>query len=174
MSTLGIGMVTAGFFMTAWGGTRNLVIIIVVATLFQGVAFVVYGVTTSVLLITAAAFAYGLCLTVIRATNQTLWQRKVPSEVLGRVTAFRAAVTGLPYPVAYVTAGVLVDGYFEPAVLSGGWMSDIAAMIVGTGPGRGTALLVVLSGILTVVFCLAAFLYPRLRRLERDLPDHRS
>lgn len=171
MSTLGIGMVTAGFLMTAWGGARNLIVIIIAAVLIQGAAFIVYGITTSILLITAAAFAYGLCLTVIRASNQTLWQRKIPSELLGRVTAFRAAATGIPYPVAYVTAGILVDSFFEPAVLSGGWISDVAATVVGAGPGRGTALLMVVSGVLTVVFCAAAFLYPRLRRLDVELPD---
>lgn len=164
LSLLGIGMVSGGLLMTASGGPKQLVAGIVAATTIQGLAFVSYGLTTSIPVLAAATFIYGTALTIIRGTNQTLWQREVPADVLGRVMSFRSAITGIPYPVAFLTAGVLADQVFTPAVASGGWLSDLAGVIAGPAPG--TALLIVLSGLLTIAFCAAAWLSPRLRQLE--------
>lgn len=171
MSILGIGMVIGGLIMTISGGPRRLVVGMLGAVALQGAAFVGYGLIESVAWVAAAGFVYGVCLTIIRGTHQTLWQRKVPADVLGRVSAFRSAVVGLPYPAAFFTAGVLADLLFEPAMAADGVLADSIGYVLGTGPGRGTALLVVLAGVLTIVFCAAAYADRRIRHLENELPE---
>ena len=41
----------------------------------------------------------------------------------------------------------------------------------GRGAGRGIALMFVIAGALTILTQLAAYLYPRLRLVEGELPD---
>jgi hypothetical protein len=51
---------------------------------------------------------------------------------------------------------------------------DVAARLaplLGEGPGRGIALLVVLTGVLSLVLTGLGFLYAPLRRVEDALPD---
>jgi hypothetical protein len=43
--------------------------------------------------------------------------------------------------------------------------------IIGEGRGRGIALMFIVAGILTILAQLGGYLYPRLRRVEDELPD---
>ena len=53
----------------------------------------------------------------------------------------------------------------------GGPLAGSAGRLIGTGSGRGIALLLIALG-LTIVLTVAVFFrYPRLRRLESELPD---
>ena len=64
------------------------------------------------------------------------------------------------------------DRIFEPALLPGGALADsLAADVLGVGPGRGIALLFVLTGLFSLLLTLVGLLYPRLRRVEEELPD---
>lgn len=169
LSSLGVGMLAGSLVMTTGFGPKNLAQGIILGVLVQGAAFMAYGLLQNVVVIGSAAFLYGMCLSIIRGTNQTLWQRKVSPDVLGRVTAFRSAVTGLPYPIAFVTAGVLVDRIFEPLLVPGGEFAGSVGRLIGTGPGRGTALLIIIAGLLTIIASVAAF--TRLRNLHAEVPD---
>jgi hypothetical protein len=53
----------------------------------------------------------------------------------------------------------------------GGGLSGSIGRIIGTGEGRGIALLYVLLAFALAAITLAGALYPRLRNLERELPD---
>ncbi|MBI5959297.1 MAG: hypothetical protein HY866_11215, partial [Chloroflexi bacterium] len=60
---------------------------------------------------------------------------------------------------------------FEPALMPGGALSGVFGGIVGTGPGAGIGLMFMLTALLGSSCCLAAYLFPALRHVERDLPD---
>ena len=68
-------------------------------------------------------------------------------------------------------AGPLADGVFEPLLQEGGALADTVGAVIGVGPGRGIALLFIILGGLSIVFTLIAFMYPRLRNLEDEIPD---
>jgi hypothetical protein len=74
-------------------------------------------------------------------------------------------------PLAYVTAGPLADRLFEPLMGTGGPLASSIGHWIGTGPGRGIALAFVVAGLLLVVLALAAWLHPRVRRVQEELPD---
>jgi len=44
-------------------------------------------------------------------------------------------------------------------------------MLVGNGPGRGFALLLMVMGSLIALLAVVAYMYPRLRHVEDELPD---
>jgi hypothetical protein len=87
--------------------------------------------------------------------------------VQGRVFAIRWMVGLSTTPVAYLLAGPLADKFFEPLVAARGWLSGL----VGEGHGRGIGLLFIAAGVLTAAVQLGGYLYPRLRRLEEEIPD---
>jgi hypothetical protein len=43
--------------------------------------------------------------------------------------------------------------------------------LIGTGPGRGIALMFIVVGMLTLALTLVAYRHPRLRLIEDELPD---
>jgi hypothetical protein len=74
-------------------------------------------------------------------------------------------------PLAYLAAGPLADRVFGPLVAEGGAMADSVGRVIGVGPGRGIGLLFIVMGSLVSLATIFALLYPRLRRLELELPD---
>jgi len=60
---------------------------------------------------------------------------------------------------------------FEPLMADTGALADTVGTVIGTGAGRGIALMFVVMGLGTIVAAVAAATYPPIRNLESDLPD---
>jgi hypothetical protein len=56
-------------------------------------------------------------------------------------------------------------------MMDGGALAGVFGPVVGTGPGRGTALVFLLAGTMLVLLALAGAAVRSLRRLEVDVPD---
>ena len=93
-------------------------------------------------------------------------------EVQGRVFSLRYMLATLITPLAYLSAGPLADRVFEPLMQEGGTLaSTVLGDLMGTGPGRGIGLIYVLSGIMVILISFLAYLNPRIRRVEQEVPD---
>ena len=122
-------------------------------------------------LIAIAASIFLFSSPIIDACSQALWQSKVPPEAQGRVFAVRRVISWVTVPLANLSAGPLADNLFEPLMASDGPLAGSVGRIIGTGPGRGIGLLYIVLGILSLLVTIAAYLYPRIRLLEDELPD---
>jgi MFS transporter, DHA3 family, macrolide efflux protein len=131
------------------------------------------GIKESVFLVTLATCLMFLLLPIGNAASQVIWQSKVPLNVQGRVFALRRMIAISLSPIAYITAGPLVEKIFDPAVQNGGVAQGITKFI-GTGDGRGIGLLFILLGVGWIVTSLVVFLNPRVRGLESEIPDAAS
>ena len=103
-------------------------------------------------------------------SSQVVWQRAVPLEIQGRVFAARTAIAMSVMPLASLAAGPLADRLFEPAMRDGGRWAAALGPFVGTGPGRGIALIFVGSGALIACIAFVASRLAPLRRLD-GLPE---
>ena len=92
-------------------------------------------------------------------------------DVQGRVFAVRRMIAWSSLPLAYLAAGPLADQVFEPLLVEGGALANSVGRIIGTGQGRGIGMLYLILGIISLLATAAGFLYPRLRRVEIELPD---
>lgn len=168
----GVGFLAGSLAMLAWRRPQRLVHGILGFALLEGVLLVVLG-TSKPSVILAAVGAFGVLFTfpITGACNQTLWQRQVPLELQGRVFALRTMASRLVISAASPLAGPLADAVFEPLMARDGALAPVLGAWMGTGPGRGTALLIACLGLLTMLFALLGFSSSALRRLEDSEPE---
>ncbi|MFD5843287.1 MFS transporter [Streptomyces chartreusis] len=171
LSVGGVGMIATSLVMSAWGGPRRRVRSILGFSLMIAAATVIGSLRPNIALTALGAFLFLGGLAVIMGSNQSIWQTKVDPHLLGRAMALQNMVALTPQLLAYALAGVAADSLFEPLVGRDRVTSDAMAMLVGHGPGRGIALLLMSVGVLLAVFVLLAWFSPRLRHLEEELPD---
>jgi MFS family permease len=171
MSAGGVGVVLGSVLVSVWGGPRRKMRAIFISASMRGIVLFVAVLQPSAFLIGTAAFIFLFCDPIIYISSQTIWQTKVAAEVQGRVFAMRRLVTLSTLPLAYLVAGPLADRVFEPAMAAQGTLASVLGGALGTGPGRGIALLFIVLGVLTVFAVITGFLYRPLRELEYLLPD---
>jgi DHA3 family macrolide efflux protein-like MFS transporter len=171
LSTAGSGMLLGGALMALWGGPRRQLRGILGFLALQGVALFLGGLRASAILIGASAFLYLLCLPIIVSCSQSIWQKKVPPEMLGRIFAIRQMTSAAALPIAYLLAGPLSDHVFEPLLAAHGPLAGTLGRMIGVGPGRGIGLLFITLGALMVAAVILAFAYKPLWNVERELPD---
>jgi MFS family permease len=171
MSAGGVGVVFGSLLVSVWGGPKRKVRAILLLSLTQGVILFLGVMQPHAILIGAAAFIFLFCDPIIFTSSQTIWQTKVATEVQGRAFAIRRVVASSSLPLAYLVAGPLADRIFEPLMSAQGPLARTVGMVIGTGTGRGIALLFIMLGVLTVLSAAGGFRYRPVRDLEDRLPD---
>jgi hypothetical protein len=171
LSVGGIGMVGGSVAMSIWGGPRRRVTGVLGFSLLLGVAFIVGSLRPSVPLIAAAAFVFLGSSSIINVSYRGIWQTKVEQRLQGRVLALQNMVTTSSLPVAYLLAGPLASGVFEPLAGRRQARPGLVAALVGHGADRGIALLLLLLGVVILLTVAGGYLNRHLRDLEDELPD---
>lgn len=167
----GLGMLTGSLLIMAFGTPRRKVRSILVLIFLGGLIIGLTGLVPSVPFIAACGFAMMLVLPMLISTTQVLWQTKIAPDVQGRVFALRRTFAQASLPAGQLAAGPLADYVFEPLLLSGGALSGTVGAWIGVGPGRGIGLMFIVMGVCGCLLAIAGALYPRIRRIEQDIPD---
>ncbi|MEA2001675.1 MAG: MFS transporter [Actinomycetota bacterium] len=171
-SLAGIGMIAGSIVMAAWGGPEKRVYGVLGGDIILGIALILFGIRPSLTPIVVGGLIAFFVIPIANGSSTALWQAKVEPDVQGRVFAVRRVLAQIAGPVAMLMAGPLADRVFEPLLQEDGALADSVGNIIGTGPGRGIALMFIILGGLSMVFTLIAYLYPRLRNLEDEIPDY--
>jgi DHA3 family macrolide efflux protein-like MFS transporter len=171
MSKMAVGMFVGVAVMGIWGGPRRRIRGILIPGILSGLVIATAGLRPSLTLITVAGFGYYALLPIIEGSDEALWQTKVDADVQGRVFAMQGVIGSSIRPLALLLAGPLADGIFEPALAENGLLAHSVGRVIGVGPGRGIALFITILGLLSAVVSLAAYLSPRVRRVEQEIPD---
>ncbi|MEL6440641.1 MAG: MFS transporter [Cyanobacteria bacterium J06621_8] len=167
----GCGMLLGSVLMSVWSGPANRVKAILAGVGFQGLIVLVGGLKISTMILGIGIFGYLFSQPIIESCNQAIWQSKVPSRLQGRVFALQQALQRSLMMVAYLLSGPLVDQVLNPLMAEGSFLSQIMGKIINTGVGQGVTLLLVMMGITNLIVVAIAYREPRLRNLERELPD---
>jgi len=171
MSAGGVGILLGSLLVSVWGGPRQKIPAILGLAFVKGTILFLGGLEPQAVLIGTAAFIFLFCGPIIFTSSQTLWQTKVAQEVQGRTFAIRRVVAWSSLPLAYLVAGPLADRVFEPLMAVDGFLAGSVGAVIGTGPGRGVALLFMVLGCLSVMAVVVGTFYRPLRELETRLPD---
>ena len=167
-----VGMVVGSLVMSSWGGPKRKVYGVLGGDAVLGVALILWGIRPSLYPIVIGGVIAFFVIPIANGSSQAIWQAKVEPDVQGRVFAARRVLAQIAGPVAILMAGPLADSVFEPMLQEGGSLAGSVGQIIGVGPGRGIAFLFIILGGLSIMFTILAYMYPRLRNLEDEIPDY--
>ncbi|MFE2865370.1 amino acid adenylation domain-containing protein [Embleya sp. NPDC059259] len=167
----GVGAVLGALVMALWGGTSRRATGMIGFTSVVGLAAVFAGSRPEPVFVAVGLFVLWAALMILNSHWMALIQTKVGMELQGRVLATNQMLAMSMMPLGFVTAGPLADKVFEPLLRSDGALADSVGVVLGTGPGRGTGLLLVLVGLALGVWGLIGLSYRPLSRMEDLLPD---
>lgn len=170
-STVGIAMLLGSIVASSWVGPKHRMRFMLASMAVGGMCVALSGFRASGIWIAAWTMGLMALVPLISATSQTLWQTKVAPDYQGRVFATRRVIATMATPIAYILAGPLADGFFEPLLADDGALAGSIGQVIGTGPGRGIGFMYVLMGLGLTVVSLAGFAVRPLRNVETDLPD---
>jgi len=170
-SFVGVGMLVGTVVMSLWGGPKRRIHGVLGFMMVQGFFMVFLGIRPSLIIMSIAGFLMMFMNPIINGSSQALWQSKVAVDVQGRVFAVRRMFAWIAMPLAYILAGPLADYVFNPLLVEGGPLVDSVGKVIGVGPGRGSGFLFIWLGCLTLLVSLLGYIYPRVRRVEDELPD---
>lgn len=171
--TLGAAGLVGGFLMATWGGPRRKIHGVLLGTALSFfLGDLLFAVGRGLVVWMAAAAAASFFIPILFGSRQAIWQSKVAPEVQGRVFSVDSMLRLALNPLGYLMAGFLADGLLEPAMMPGGGLAPLFGPLVGTGPGAGMAVMFLGTATFGGLLSLAAYLFPAVRNIEKELPDH--
>ncbi|MFO8064947.1 MAG: MFS transporter [Spirochaetia bacterium] len=141
------GMLITSLIIGVFGMPSGLKSRISVSLAATGIALALMGLSSNVAWITVTFFCFFACLPLVNTTAEVLIRAGIPNEMQGRAWGIIGVLSQLGYIAAYLSAGMLADMVFNPLLMPNGLLAASAGRIVGTGPGRGIALMLLLSGL---------------------------
>ncbi len=174
MTILGVGVLAGTVVMSAWGGGTRKIYTLLGASLMSSLFMMAVGLRASIPLVAVAGFGIMFFGPLLNASSQAIWQAKVAPDVQGRVFAVRRAIAWSANIVAPLLAAPLADYVFKPGMTAGGALAPILGPLFEVGANRGVGVMFSLSGLLSALVTIGAAFYPRIWRLELDLPDHEA
>lgn len=159
--------------MSAWGGPKRRIHGALLGWVFYCLfGNILFGLGKDLGIWIPAILIAGLGSNIGIATSQAILQAKVAPDVQGRVFSARRLLTWFPDALTPVLGGMLADYILEPSMKSHSWLAGTFGWMVGTEPGSGMALMMVIFGTLTILTLLSGYISPFIRNIEDLLPDH--
>jgi DHA3 family macrolide efflux protein-like MFS transporter len=168
----GVGGVVGGILMSAWGGFKRRSHGVLLGWILSGLGMAIIGLAGGL-----PAWITGMAITTImvplvNGSNQAIWQSKVAPDLQGRVFSARRLIAWLTNPISPIIGGTLADFVLEPAARAQTGLPAAFAWLVGTGPGAGMGLLMVICGFAASLVGLIGYFFPAIYNAEAILPDH--
>ncbi len=170
-SMVGIGTLLGGMYMTATGGPKKKINGVLGMGLFYGFFIVLAAVTTNLWVVAIAILLWHTAIPITNACSTAIWQAKTPADMQGRVFSMRRLLAQFTVPIGDFSAGPLSDYIFEPAMADGGSLAGTFGPLIGSGPGRGIALMMITFALLPLVTSLVAFGNKHVMNIEDDVDD---
>jgi MFS transporter, DHA3 family, macrolide efflux protein len=167
----GISGVLGALLMGKFDGFKRRINGVRLGMIGIGLSKIIFGLGRVPLVWISAEFGCCLNLPIVGSSVDTIWLNKVSPEIQGRVFATRSMMTTIISSIGYLIAGPLADRFFEPAMMSGGFLVPIFGWLFGTQPGSGIALLYVISAIAMFLIGAVGFRLPQLHQLENRVSE---
>ncbi|MGI0487247.1 MFS transporter [Pantanalinema rosaneae CENA516] len=168
----GVGGVVGAIALSLWGGFHRRVLGMVVGFIGIGFSNLVLGMGQGSGLWAIARFGASLHSPLIFSSYTAIWYAKVVPTLQGRVFAADYLIGIVIEATAGLSAGLLADRVFEPALRSGGWLATTFGTLVGTEAGSGIALLYIINAIGIIGIGLGSGRVKAFWNAETLMPDY--
>lgn len=168
----GAGAILGGIVMGFWGGPRRHRMrgMLGLAALLA-LAGAATGLHAGLWVIAAGAFGMSFALSLVNGVYSTIVQVKVPQRFHGRVFALNTLVAWSTLPLGHGVIAPLGSSLLGPLMEPDGMLAPVFGPLIGTGPGRGIALMYVLFGCAMLALVALGLRLPVLARFDRDVPE---
>lgn len=146
------GMLVASLHLGIRGMKKNKVTALCVSLGMQGLFMIGFGTTENIFIICITGFAFFMMLPIANGGFDYLVRTNIPNEVQGRVWSLVGFISQFGYVIAYALCGVISDGI---------------AKYRGISVGRGSAVVIILSGVVLAILSIILFLSKSVKQLER-------
>ncbi|MCR5799186.1 MAG: MFS transporter [Lachnospiraceae bacterium] len=145
------GMLVTAIVIGIAGIKKNHVKVLVTSLAIAGVSMILFSLRENTVFICASGFAFFAMLPLANTSLDYLARTNIPKELQGRVWGFIGFLSQLGYIPAFALSGLLADK---------------AAEIFNISVGRGSAIVIFVSGILLVGTSLTTLQSKSIRKLE--------
>ena len=167
-----LASVLAGTLLTAWGGIKRPARVIILGWMLSSLlGLTLFGVGQVLLVWLFAIVVDSVFDPVVNVSMDAFLQAKVPPDLQGRVFSASDFISQAMIPFTALIAGYLGDQIFEPAMSTGGSLVTTFGWLVGTGPGSGFGLLILLCAVGGTLIALVGYLTPSIRNVDILVPD---
>ncbi|MDX9801611.1 MAG: MFS transporter [Spirochaetia bacterium] len=146
-SVSAMGMVAGSLIISITGLGKDYLLPLRLGLATGGLFLAAMGMSTNLFLITIFFFLFFLSLPLINTSAEVLIRTGISNHEQGRIWGLTGLLTQTGYIAAYLSAGFLSDRIFSPLLLEKGMLAPSLGRIIGTGPGRGAALILIICGL---------------------------
>ena len=166
VAAIGAAMIVGSIVAGARGVARDRIATFAVGLLAVCAGCVVIAARPSLWFVCVGG-ALAVCLVpAVNAASATIFHERVPADMQGRLFGLRQAIGGGLYPAASAGAGVLIVEVGAPAM--DGPLAGSLGRLIGSGPERGGALVVLVAGLLLGIIAIGLVRSPIRRELHAD------
>ena len=146
-TVIALGMIAGSILISCLKHTKSYGRMLAFGLLGCGIFFALIGVSKNLFLIAACGFMMFVFMPAIQIGAEVLIRKNLANEVQGRAFGLISLITQMGYILAFIASGILSDYLFEPFMCGSSALALNIGAIIGTGPGRGDALLIVITGV---------------------------
>ncbi|NUU77804.1 MFS transporter [Paenibacillus xylanilyticus] len=168
-SVSAIGMLISSLCIGIFTMTKKYASVLVMGLIMCGLSFSLLGISTNIYFIILAGFLFLSSLPFVNMSADVLVRNNIANEKQGRVWGIIGILSQLGFIIAYSLAGFLADHVFNPLMLEDGSLASSVGQIIGTGPGRGIALLFIIAGLFVILIAIITSRLNMIRLLEQRI-----
>ncbi len=152
---LSFGFIFGGLYISKYGlgsrPIRNLFLI----NMIMWIDCILFAIQPSIWLLLLGMVIWMPLVPFVQATEQTIFQKVVPPERLGRVFGFAQSIEQAASPLTAFLIGPIAQYIFIPFMTTGNGVQLIGDWF-GTGTGRGIALVFMMAGVIGFIVTVIA------------------
>jgi DHA3 family multidrug efflux protein-like MFS transporter len=152
---LSLGMILGGLYISRRGLGPNPLRTLFRNNFIMWTVCVFFAIQPSIVLLAVGVFIWLFLVPFVEAIEQTIFQKVVPPERLGRVFGFAHSIEQSASPITAFFIGPIAQLLFIPFMTTGRGVELIGAWF-GTGVARGLALLFITAGLIGLVVTAVA------------------
>ncbi|MGM9616156.1 MAG: MFS transporter, partial [Butyricicoccus sp.] len=161
-----MGMLVSSLIIGIVSIKKQYVTILSLSFFCIGLFMMLFGFRENIVLITIAGFLFFLELPFANTCLDILVRKNIPNALQGRAWGIISLISQMGYVLANAVIGYLTDAVFEPALQNGGIFYDNIGRVIGTGTGRGAALLILIGGLCLCILAPCIYGSKSIRALE--------
>lgn len=152
---LSFGFILGGLIVAKKGLGKNPLKTLLLSNIVMWVISIFFTIQPSIILMAIGMLFWMTLVPFVEAAEQTILQKVVPPERQGRVFGFAQSLEQAASPVTAFFIGPIAQLIFIPYMTTGSGV-DLIGTWFGTGPGRGMALVFIISGVIGLIVTLLA------------------